>query len=101
MTDFDPEAPPVIPRDVKSQPKKLSHNYFQKSFFTCISLKTPSFTRQSTHRNPFPANRFFGASCYVPIRERPYIVAHPDSFFLARKRRITVKLDFRFCSSST
>jgi hypothetical protein len=24
----------------------------------------------------------------------------PDNFFLARKRRITVKLDFRFCSSS-
>jgi hypothetical protein len=33
--------------------------------------------------------------CYFPIREWFFIGTAPDKFFLARKRRITVKLDFR------
>jgi hypothetical protein len=37
--------------------------------------------------------------CYFPIREWSFIGAAPDNFFLARKRRSTVKLDFRTMST--
>jgi hypothetical protein len=73
----------------------MSHNYFQKSLITRISLTNNYLTRQPTHQNPFPTPRFLDMICYVPVRERPNIGAHPDKFFLARKRRITMKLDFR------
>ena len=73
----------------------MSHNYFQKSLITRISLTNNYLTRQPTHQNPFPTPRFLDTSCYVPVRERLYIGADPDKFFLARKCRITVKLDFR------